>query len=344
MTARTTERIRGEGDKKGESPTSEGTKKSVFGRVDSRKKASILNSRRKSDGGIIDAIVANHFEMLVRDMDNEALNEFNGGNSFDNEFVILMSVVMKSNMRAGVRIDTGSSNNGSAKIASNILGNDRRIAVVGLGVNVESLAMILVDVRFGFLERIAEFIVESIKQSGTEGFAQESIVEVFDAFPRRDASDSDFGNENVNMRIPLKATPKGMKNTDKAGSKMFSFVEFTEHTKNNVTNRMKKTIEKRTISAEKDAKLLWDGKNAVSVNTLNDFERHGSGALDGIEISAGRAKAALAAKRNEFERTTRRTPIHGSAISRISAMNHLFDAFKNNRASLKGVLDFFVMI
>ena len=149
-------------------------------------KASVLNSRRKSDRGIIDAIVANHFEMLVRDMDNKALNEFHDGNSFDNEFVILMPVVMKSNMRAGVRIDTGSSNNGSAKIASNILGNDRRIAVVGLGVNVESLAMILVDVRFDFLERIAEFIMETIKQSGTEGFAQESIVEVFDAFPRRD--------------------------------------------------------------------------------------------------------------------------------------------------------------
>ena len=86
-----------------------------------------------------------------------------------------MSVVMKSNMRAGVRIDTGSSNNGSAKIASNILGNDRRIAVVRLSINVESLAMILVDVRFDFFERIAKFIMESIKQSGTERFAQESI-------------------------------------------------------------------------------------------------------------------------------------------------------------------------
>lgn len=69
--------------------------------------------------------------------------------------------------------------------------------------------------------------METIQQSGTEGFAQERIVEVFDAFPRRDATDSDFGNENVNMRIPLKAAPKGMKNTDKAGSKMFSLIEFS---------------------------------------------------------------------------------------------------------------------
>lgn len=344
MTARTTERIRGEGDKKGESPTSEGTKKSAFGREDSRKKASILNSRRKSDGGIIDAIVANHFEMLVRDMDNEALNEFNGGNGFGNEFVILMPVVMKSNMRARVRIDTGSSNNGPAQIASNILGNDRRIAVVGFGINVESLAMILVDVRFDIFERITELIMETIKQSGTERFAQESKVEVFNTFPRCDASDSDFGNENVNMRIPLKAAPKGMKNTDKAGSKMFSLIEFAEHTKNDVADRKKKTVEQRAISAEEDTELLRDGKNAMSVNTLNDFERHGSGALDGIKISAGRAETAFATKRNKFERTTRRAPIHGSAISRISAMNHLFDAFKNNRASLKGVLDFFVVI
>ena len=344
MTARTTERIRGERGKKGESPTSEGTKKSVFGRVDSRDKASVLNSRRKSDGGMIEAIVANHFEMLVGDMDNEALNEFHGGNRFDNEFVILMPVVMKSNMRAGVRIDTGSSSNGSAKIATNILGNDRRIAVVGLGINVESLAMILVDVRFDFFERIAELIMESIKQSGTEGFAQESIVEVFDAFPRRDATDSDFGNENVNMRIPLKAAPKGMKNTDKAGSKMFSLIEFAEHAKNDVADRMKKAVEQRAISTEEDTELFGDGKDTMPMNALNELKGHRSSALDRIEISARGAETALTAERNEFERTTRRTPVHCTAEGRSSTMNHFLDTFKNNWACFQGILDFFVMI
>lgn len=82
----------------------------------------------------------------------------------------------------------------------------------------------------------------------------------------------------------------------------------------------------------------------MPVNTLNDFEGHRSSALNGIEITTGRAKTTFAAKRNKFKRTTRRTPIHSSAVSRISAMNHLFDAFENNRASLKGVLDFFVVV
>lgn len=255
-----------------------------------------------------------------------------------------MPVVVKGDMRAGVRIDTGSSNNGSAKIASNILGNDRRIAVVGLGVNVESLAMILVDVRFDFLERIAEFIMETIKQSGTEGFAQESIVEVFDAFPRRDTTDSDLRNENVNMRIPLKATPKGMKNTDKAGSKMFSLIEFAEHAKNDVADRMKKAVEQRAISTEEDTELFGDGKDTMPMNALNELKGHRSSALDRIEISARGAETALTAERNEFERTTRRTPVHSTAEGRISTMNHFLDTFKNNRACFQGVLDFFVMI
>ena len=204
--------------------------------------------------------------------------------------------------------------------------------------------MILIDVRFYFFEGSAKFFMKLIQQNGTEGLSQESIVEVHNTFPRGETSDGDFGKKNVDMRIPLKTASKGMENTNKAGSKALGFVEFAEHAKNNVADGVKKTIEKGTISAEEDAKLLRDGKNAMSVNALNDFERHGGSALDGIEIPTGRAKATFAAKRNEFERTTRRAPIHGSAVRRIPTMNHLIDTLENNRASFKGVLDFFIMI
>ena len=142
----------------------------------------------------------------------------------------------------------------------------------------------------------------------------------------------------------MKTTPKGMKNANKSGSKTLGFIELAEHTKNDVTNRMKKTVEQRAISAKKDTKFFGNGKYTVAMNALNNFERHGSGALDGIEISAGRTETAFAAERNKFERTTRRTPVHSAAASRISAMNHLFDAFKNNRASFKGVFNFFIVI
>ena len=125
---------------------------------------------------------------------------------------------------------------------------------------------------------------------------------------------------------------------------MLRFIKFAEHAKNDIADGMKKAVEQRTISAEKDAKFFRNSEYTMPVNALNDFEGHRSSALDRIEISARRAKTTFAAKRNKFERTTRRTPIHSSAVSRISAMNHLFDAFENNRASLKGVLDFFVVV
>ena len=143
----------------------------MFGRMDGRNKASILNNRRKRNGRIVDTIVANHFEMLVGDMDNKPLNKVNGGNSFDNEFIIFVPVVMEGNMRTRVRIDARSGNNGSAEIASNVFGRDRRVTVVGLSVNVETVAMILIDSRFNFLEGRPNFVMEPVEQSSTERVA-----------------------------------------------------------------------------------------------------------------------------------------------------------------------------
>ena len=78
---------------------------------------------------------------------------------------------MEGNMGAGIRIDTGSSNDGSAEIATNVFRDDRRIAVIGLGVNIEAFAVILINSGFDFFERGTELGVETIKECGTEGIA-----------------------------------------------------------------------------------------------------------------------------------------------------------------------------
>ena len=167
---------------------------------------------------------------------------------------------------------------------------------------------------------------------------------MFYTLPRSNASNSNFGDKDVNMRIPLKTSTEGVKNTDKSGSKTLGFIEFTEHAKDDVADRMKEAVKQRAISAEKDAKFFRNSEYTMPMNALNDFERHRSSALDRIEISTRRTETAFAAKRNKFERTTRRTPVHSTAVRRIATMNHLFDVFENNRASLKGVLDFFVVV
>jgi len=55
-------------------------------------------------------------------------------------------------------------------------------------------------------------------------------------------TNSGFGDENMNVRRPLKGSLKGVKNADKAGSKTLGLIKFAEHAKNDAADRMKKTI------------------------------------------------------------------------------------------------------
>ena len=78
----------------------------MFRRMDSGNKTSALDSGRKRNGRIVDAVISNHFEMFIGDMNNEPLNEINSGNGLNDEFVVFMSVVMEGDMRTGIRINT----------------------------------------------------------------------------------------------------------------------------------------------------------------------------------------------------------------------------------------------
>lgn len=86
----------------------------MFGRMDGRNKFGIKNSIRMRNDGIVDAVITNHFEVFIRDMDDKPFDKINSGNGFNDEFMIFMPVVVESNGRTVIRVDTGSGNNGSA--------------------------------------------------------------------------------------------------------------------------------------------------------------------------------------------------------------------------------------
>ena len=44
------------------------------------------------------------------------------------------------------------------------------------------------------------------------------------------------------MWIPFKVSAEGMEHHDKAGSKIFGFINFEKHERDNTRNRMKKTV------------------------------------------------------------------------------------------------------
>ena len=73
-----------------------------------------------------------------------------------------------------------------------------------------------------------------------------------------------------------------MKNTDKTGRKFSGFVQFEEQAKDNRADRGEQTVQAGTVFNEKMAKLFGNGKDTVSVSTVDQFACHGSCAFSGI--------------------------------------------------------------
>ena len=74
---------------------------------------------------------------------------------------------------------------------------------------------------------------------------------MFYTFPRGNTPDSNFRDEDMNMRVPLETASEGVKNTNKTGSKVFGFIHFAEHIKDGITNGVKKAMQELTVIKKK---------------------------------------------------------------------------------------------
>lgn len=185
--------------------------------------------------------------------------------------------------------------------------------------------------------------MQFIEECSLKGLPQKLIVEVFKSTPPPGMTNVAFGNETV-VRIPFEVTAKGMENTDKAGSKTLRFVGIMEHSKDNAADRREKAVKESPVSKEKGTQLLSDGKDAVSVWNVNEFERHGSSPFDCIFNAAGRAESAVAPKGYKFKCTTGRASVHGAAKGRVSTVNHFFNIVDNGLSRMKKINHFFIMV
>ncbi len=77
----------------------------------------------------MNAIVSNHFKMLVRDMYYQAFDKVGDGNTFRDRFMILMALIMERHEITVIGINPGSSNNRSHKVSADVFNGDiRRIS------------------------------------------------------------------------------------------------------------------------------------------------------------------------------------------------------------------------
>lgn len=73
----------------------------------------------------------------------------------------------------------------------------------------------------------------------------------------------------MNVGISFKRTAKGVENTDKTRDKVFRFVHLIKHTKYNTADSIEQTVKKGTVFEKKVTEFFVNGKNTVTVGTLN---------------------------------------------------------------------------
>lgn len=151
----------------------------------------------------VNAAIADHFEMLFRDMPDEALYEIHGRDRFFHIGIILMPVIMEGDKATVIFIDPGGSNGRTAKIAADVFNNSPGIAFVRLCVNIEAVFVFPVTAGFNFFERRANTGFHAVQQGGTESITEEGIVKMSDAAPETIITVTTFGNEAVDVGIPF---------------------------------------------------------------------------------------------------------------------------------------------
>ena len=140
-----------------------------------------------------------------------------------------------------------------------------------------------------------------VKQCGTKSISKVGIIKVCDMAPKTIIAVAIFGNQTVNVRIPLKIPAKSMKNHDVAGSEVFGFIKFEKHTGNDAVNCMKKTVKKGAVMEEKITEIFINGKNTVAMSNIDQFKRHIGSAFHGIFVTTSGTKAAVTTERDKFE-------------------------------------------
>ena len=110
----------------------------------------------------INAVVADHFKMLVRDMYNQAFDKVGDGNTFRDRFMILMALIMERHEITVIGINPGSSNNRSPKVSADVFNGDIRRTQVRLSSNIKAFGMVFVELIFKLLKRRSQFKGELI--------------------------------------------------------------------------------------------------------------------------------------------------------------------------------------
>ena len=93
---------------------------------------------------------------------------------------------------------------------------------------------------------------------------------------------------------------------------------------------MEEAVKEGTVTQKKLPELLINREDAMAVDDIYELKGHRSSALHGVEITTGRAEAAVTAERDKFQLAAVGTAVHGTAENGITTVDH-FIYVVNNR-------------
>jgi hypothetical protein len=278
----------------------------------------------------INAAVTDHFEMLFRDMADKTLYELHNRKGFFHIGVIFVAVVMEGNKVAIIVVNPGRGNNGAPQIAPDIFYGSVGVTFIRFCIDIETVFVFTVTAGFYLFKRRADSGFHFTQQGSAESSAEVGIVEVIDIAPETVIAVAAFRNQAVDMRVPFQISAKGVKDHDETGSEVHGLILLKKHTGNNTVHGMEEAVKEGTVTQKKLPELLINREDAMAVDDIYELKGHRSSALHGVEITTGRAEAAVTAERDKFQLAAVGTAVHGAAERGITTVDH-FIYVVNNR-------------
>lgn len=141
--------------------------------------------------------------MFLRDMLDEAFHELKSRNGFDDEFLITVAVVVEGDMITVIGINSFGGDGRSAEISADVGRDLFHVTLIRLSIDVEAVLVVFIDEGLFFFKGRTDFILQKIKKHSTESMPKVRIAEVIEFSMGTVNGDAGFGDDAVNMRIPL---------------------------------------------------------------------------------------------------------------------------------------------
>ena len=135
-----------------------------------------------------------------------------------------------------------------------------------------------------------------------------------------------------------------MKDHDKTRSKIQGLILFEKHAGNNTVDSVEEAVEQCPVIKEEPAEVFVNGKDTMPVDNVYQLEGHGGGTLHGVEVSAGRAEAAVAPEGDKFQFAAFGAAEHCPAKGGIATVDHFIDIFHLSFSGMESIYNFFIMV